>query len=66
MCSSVLDEADHVGLFAESLTAEHEVVLPDEAVVAVGDSAAAGFLAVFPGVGAKLVRHFDRRSFSVL
>jgi hypothetical protein len=55
--SSVLNETDHVGLLAESLTAEHEVVLPDETFVTVGDSAAAAFFAVLSGVRAELMRH---------
>ena len=45
-------------MLTEGLSAEHEVILTDETVVAVGDSAAASFFAVFPGVGAELVRHF--------
>ena len=44
-------------MLAESLSAEQEVVLSDEAIVAVGDSAAAGFLAVLSGVGSELMGH---------
>jgi hypothetical protein len=55
--SSVLVETNHGGLLAESLSAEQEIVLPDEAVVSVSDSATAGFFAVLSGVRSKLVGH---------
>ena len=56
-CSSVLDEADLFCLLSERLSAEHELVLSDEAKVAAGDSALTGVLAVLAGVRFELVRH---------
>lgn len=61
MHSSVLVEPNHVGLLAESLSAQKQVVLPDEAFVAVGDAAAAGFLAVLSGVRSELVGHWGTK-----
>ena len=65
-CSAVLVEADGVSLLTEGLTAEQEVVLPDKAIVTVGDSAGAGLLAVLSGVRAELVRHFGLLKLPVL
>jgi hypothetical protein len=56
-CSSVLNEADVFSLLAESLSAEIQLVLADEAEVTAGDSASAGVLAVVSWVGSKLVWH---------
>ena len=56
-CSSVLNEANLVSVLSECLSAEHDVVLSDEAEVAAGDSAGTGVLAVLAGVRLKLVRH---------
>ncbi len=55
--SSVLDEADLFGLFSESLSAKHELVLSDETEGAASDSAGSGVFAVLSGVRSKLVRH---------
>jgi hypothetical protein len=55
--SSVLNEANLGSVLSECLSAEHKIVLPDEAEVAAGDSASTGVLAVLAWVGLKLVRH---------
>lgn len=55
--SSVLNEANLLCLFSESLSAKHELVLSDETEGAAGNSAGSGVLSVLSGVGFKLVRH---------
>jgi len=44
-------ETDLVGVLPEEAPTDHEVVLPDDTVVGVADSAASGAFAVLPGVG---------------
>lgn len=58
--SSEFTEADGECLLTESLSAKEKIILPDETVVAVGDTAAAAILAVLPGVRSKLMRHLER------
>ena len=38
-CSSILVEADHFSVFSEASSADHELVLSDESVSVVADSA---------------------------
>ncbi len=60
--SSVLNETNMASLFSESLSAEHEIVLSDEAEAAAGDAASAGILSEFSGVRSELVWHVLRMS----
>ena len=55
--SSVFVETDQVGLFSEASSANHELILSDETVSSVADSASAGVLTELSGVRVKLVGH---------
>lgn len=57
VCSSKLVKANLVGLLSEAPSAEHDLVLSDEASGALADSAGAGVLSELSGVRVELVRH---------
>lgn len=50
-------EADHFSVFSEASSADIELVLSDETVSVVANSAGSGVLAVLSGVTVKLVGH---------
>ena len=52
-----LGEADLWGLLSEASSADHQVVLSDEAFLVGADSACAGVLSVLAGVRVELVWH---------
>ena len=56
---AVLDEANHVGLFAEASPALVEAVLPDQSVGVVADPACPGVLAEVPRVSEVNFRHIN-------
>ena len=57
MSSTVLVEADHVSVISEASSADHELVLSDQTMSIVANSAGSGVLAVLSRVGVKLVGH---------
>ena len=57
MCSPILLEANLLSALSEGLSAEHEVVLSDETLDAVGLAAVTRILAVLSGVSELLVGH---------
>ncbi len=58
MCeSSVFVEADLIRVLPKASSADHELVLLDEAVSVVADSAGAGILAELSGVRMELLWH---------
>ena len=55
--SSVFVETNKVGLLSEASSTEHELILSDETMSGVADSASAGVLSELSGVRVKLVGH---------
>ena len=55
--SSVFVETNQVGLLSEASSTDHELILSDETMSGVADSASAGVLSELSGVRVKLVGH---------
>ena len=56
-CSSVLVEADHVGIFSKASSADHELVFSDKTVGVVANPACSGVLSKLSWVRVQLVGH---------
>ena len=63
--SSVFVEANEVGMLSEASSADHKLVLSDQTVSGVADSASSGVLTELSGVTVQLVGHLLYRTLTL-